>query len=68
MSAIDTRTKTTTRHEWIIPTPACWTDVSLAMTWAANARAAKGLSNEWDDVIKVGHDDEHIIVFWEEEA
>ena len=66
MSAVSERTKTTTRHEYYVPAPACWTDISMAMTWAANARTAAGLDNSFDDVIKVDHEDENIIVYWEE--
>jgi hypothetical protein len=38
------------------------------MAFAARDREAAGLSNDWDDVIRVTHDDENIIVFWEEEG
>lgn len=68
MSVVDQRTKTTIRHEYVIPSPACWSDVKMAMHWAAQAREAAGLSNDYDDVIRVDSDDENIIVFWEEEA
>jgi hypothetical protein len=66
MSAVDQRTKTTTRHEYTIPRPACWSDVKLAMRMAAGDREAAGLSNDWDDAIRVDSDDESVIVFWEE--
>jgi hypothetical protein len=66
MSVIEQRIKITTRHESIIPSPACWTDVKMAMHWAAQAREAAGLSNDYDDVIRVDSDDENVIVFWEE--
>ena len=68
MSVIEQRTKTTTRHEYLIPVPACWTDVQTAMAWAAEVRKVQGLSNKYDDVIKVDHNDDNIIVFWEENA
>jgi hypothetical protein len=66
VSAVFERTKTTTRHEYVIPSPACWSDVKMAMHLAAKAREAAGLSNDWDDVIRVESDDENVIVFWEE--
>ena len=66
MSVVSTRTKTTTRHEYIVPAPGCWTDVKEAMAFAARDRTERALSNDWDDVIKVDHDDESIIVYWEE--
>jgi hypothetical protein len=66
MSVVSKRTKTTTRHEYTAPSPACWTDVQFAMELAAEDRAKAGLSNDWQDVIKVEADDEHVIVFWEE--
>jgi len=66
MSAVFERTKTTIRHEYVMPSPACWTDVQLAMRIASEARQAAGLSINYDDVVKVESDDEHVIVFWEE--
>jgi hypothetical protein len=66
MSAVNIRTKTTVRHEYAIPSPACWTDVKDAMAFAARDRAEKGLRNDWDDVILVESDDENVIVYWEE--
>jgi hypothetical protein len=68
MSVMSKRTKTTTRHEYAVPMPACWTDIKFAMQQAADDRRDKGLKNHWDDVIKVDHDDENIVVFWEEVA
>jgi hypothetical protein len=68
MSAVFERAKTTTRHEYVIPAPACWTDVQMAMHHASQARSAAGLSNAYDDVIKVDSDDENVIVYWEETA
>lgn len=35
------------------------------MAFAARDRKEQDLSNDWDDVIKVTHDDENIIVYWE---
>lgn len=67
MSAVSKRTKVTTRHEYFIPSPACWTDVQKAMNWAAEDRKAAGLSNDWDDVIKVESRDEDVVVYWESE-
>lgn len=66
MSAVSERTKTTIRHEYRIPAPACWTDVQMAMHLASQARSEAGLSNAYDDVIKVDFDDDNVIVFWEE--
>ncbi|UXM90937.1 hypothetical protein [Paenarthrobacter sp. JL.01a] len=66
MSAVSERTRTTVRHEYIIPSPACWTDVQLAMHLASEARKAAGLSVNYDDVVKVESDDDYVIVFWEE--
>jgi hypothetical protein len=68
MSAVFERTKTTIRHEYVTPSPACWTDIQMAMHLAAKAREAAGLSINFDDVIKVESDDEHVIVYWEEVA
>lgn len=68
MSAVSERTKTTIRHEYFVPAPACWTDVQMAMHLASEARSAVGLSNSYDDVIRVDSDDENVIVYWEEKA
>lgn len=67
MSAVNQRTRTTVRHEYYVASPAVWADVKEAMAFAARDRTAKGLSNEWDDVVLVTHDDENIIVYWEED-
>ena len=66
MSAVSKRTRTTQRHEYFIPSPACWADVRKAMDWAAADREAAGLDNRWDDVIKVESFDDEIVVFWVE--
>lgn len=66
MSAVSERTKTTIRHEYTIPSPACWTDVQMALHLASQARTEAGLSNSYDDVIRVESDDDYVIVFWEE--
>jgi hypothetical protein len=60
--------KTTTRHEYFVPAPACWTDVQTAMHMASQDRSLVGLSNSYDDVIKVDSDDNNVVVYWEEEA
>ena len=66
MSQVSERTKTTVRHEYIIPSPACLSDVQLALRLASEARSAAGLSNSYDDVIQVEAADSYVIVFWEE--
>lgn len=66
MSAVEQRTVTTVRHEYILPTPACWADVKEAMAFAARDRETKGLRVDYDDIIQVTADDEHIVVYWEE--
>lgn len=65
MSSVDQRTRTTVRHEYIITRPPCWADVKEAMAFAARDRRELDLSNDWDDVILVDADDEHVIVYWE---
>lgn len=66
MSAVDQRTITTIRHEYVVPLPACWADVKEAMAFAVRDREAKGLSTDYDDIIRVTADEEHIITYWEE--
>lgn len=68
MSAVSKRTKHTIRHEYFIPSPACWTDVQKAMKWAAEDRTERGLSNDWDDIIRVEGNEETVIVYWEDDA
>lgn len=68
MSCIETNTVTTVRHEYRIPSPACWTDVQKAFQMAVRAREAKGIMSHSDDSIRVEGDEETQIVFWEEPA
>lgn len=68
MSCIEQKTVTTLRHEYRIPSPACWTDVQTAFQMAVRDREAKGLTSHSDDSIRVEGDDESQIVFWEETA
>jgi len=65
MSVVTTRTKTTTRHEYIIPQPAAYGDVREAMQFALRDKDAAGLTTNYDDSLTVTHDDENIIVYWE---
>jgi hypothetical protein len=67
MSSVETRSKTTKRHEYVTSAPAMWADIKEAMAFAARDREAKGLENRWDDVIQVEGNEEEIVVFWVED-
>lgn len=65
MAQYETRTRTTIRHEYVVPDPVNWAEVGKAFSAAsrdyedANGRTA-------DDSIWVTHADEEIIIYWEE--
>lgn len=68
MSVIDKRVVTTARHEYVIPAPACWTDVSKAFNQAIDDREKAGHTSHSDDSIRVVGDGEGTVtVFWEED-
>lgn len=66
MSVVDKRKTTTTRHEYLVRQPAAYGDVREAMQFAIRDKDAAGLQTSSDDALMVTHDDENIIVFWEE--
>lgn len=66
MTTMFERTKTTVRHEYVVPSPAALSDFQLAIHLGLKAREAAGLSNNYDDALRIESDDEHVIVFWEE--
>jgi len=68
MSMVSPRTKTTIRHEWTIPAPAVLSDVQLGIHLALKARDEVGLSNGYDDSLMFDHDDDKIVIYWEEEV
>lgn len=60
------RTKTTVRHEYIVPEPAAYGDVMEAIVFAKRDATEAGIDISYDDAMTVTHDDENIIVYWEE--
>lgn len=66
MSVVDQRTTTTVRHEYLVPLPAAYGDVLEAIDFAKRDAAAAGIKTSYDDAMHVTHDDDNIIVYWEE--
>lgn len=66
MSAVDQRSVTTIRHEYVVRNPAAWGDVREAMAFAERDMKAAGKDTRYDDAAHVTHDDDNIIVYWEE--
>lgn len=69
MSNVNYKTTYTVRHEFIIPQPAYADDMRKAIHWAEQELEKRnpGLSS-YGDAWKVTHDDENIIVYFEEDA
>jgi len=68
MSAVDQRTKVTTRHEYVVKDPAAYGNVQEAIMFAKRDAQAAGIDTSYDDAMHVTHDEEHISVFWEESS
>ena len=66
MSVVTTRTKVTTRHEYLVPQPAAYGDVQEAILFAKRDAQEAGKDTTYTDAMYVTHDDENIIVYWEE--
>lgn len=64
MSTVGKRTITTTRHEYIVPSPASHAEVEMAIAMARED-VPLGLIG-YDDVPKVEARDDEIVVWWEE--
>jgi hypothetical protein len=65
MSVVTMRTRTTVRHEYLVPQPAAYGDVLEAIDFAKRDAVDGGVNISYDDALHVTHDDENIIVFWE---
>lgn len=68
MSRVETRTSTRTRHEYLVPLGAARSDYYRAALMADQALEAAGREHHADDAFRVTADDDHIIIYWEEEA
>lgn len=68
MSRVMTGKTTTIRHEYKIPLPAYRKDIYEALSWADRDMEAAGKDHTYDDASTITADDEHIIVYWEEQA
>lgn len=66
MSVVSNRTTVTTRHEYIVPQPAAYGDVLEAVAFAKRDATEAGKDTSYDDALTVTHDDDNIIVYWEE--
>lgn len=68
MSVVTTRKRVTERHEYIVPQPAAYGDVNEAILFAKRDAEAAGHRMGFDDSLMVTHDDDNIIVYWEESS
>lgn len=66
MSVVTTRSKRTTRYEYVVPQPAAYADVMEAVSFAKRDATEAGKDTSYDDALMVTHDDENIIVYWED--
>ncbi|MBT2537219.1 hypothetical protein [Arthrobacter sp. ISL-69] len=66
MSVVDRRNTTTVRHEYLVPQPAAYGDVQEAIMFAKRDASDAGKDTSYDDAMHVTHDDDNIIVYWEE--
>ena len=70
MAEYTTRHRTTIRHEYVIPSPANWVEVSKAFRAARKDMQEAGMSRsqlDADDTVWVDKHGEDVIVFWDEE-
>ena len=67
MSVVNTRTTTTVRHEYMVPQPSAYGDVIEAIQFAKRDAEQAGKDTSYDDALTITHDDDNIIVYWEEE-
>ena len=68
MSVVNQRTTTTVRHEYLVHQPSACGDVLEAISFAKRDASEAGVNTGYDDALHVTHDDENIIVYWEEET
>jgi hypothetical protein len=65
VSLVSMRTKTTVRHEYVVPNPAAYGDLLEAIQFAKRDAAEAGKDTSYDDAMHVTHDDDNLIVYWE---
>jgi hypothetical protein len=68
MSVVTNRTTVTKRYEYIVPQPAAYGDVQEAILFAKRDAEAEGVDVSYDDAMHVTHDDDNIIIYWEESS
>jgi len=62
VSNVTKRTVTTTRHEYIVPSPACVADIHKAIDWAFTDMPEN--RRLYDDACTVEARDEEIVIWW----
>ena len=67
MAQFETRTKATTRHEYVLPNPVNQAEFNKALSVAYSDYSKSGKYIA-DDSVWVTHADEEIIIYWEEQA
>lgn len=67
MSLVERRTKETIRHEYLIPNGAPWSELGKAYAMAKRDIEDAGKDPSYDDAAFISSDDEHTIIYWEEQ-
>jgi hypothetical protein len=60
------RTKTTTTHEYVMPNPVNQAEFYKAMSYAHQEYLSAHHRDPSDDSIYVTHNDDEIVIYWEE--
>lgn len=66
MSNVSKRTVTSTRHEYVVPSPACVADIQKAIDCAFRDMPANRA--RYDDACTVEARDDEIVVWWPEKS
>lgn len=67
MAQFEKRTRTTTRHEYVLPNPANHAEVHKALAYAYQEYAGhKNTASVSDDALWFTHTDEELTIYWEE--
>jgi L-rhamnose isomerase len=66
MAVFEKRARTVTTHEYVMPNPVNWVEYNKAMNYALQECESVKRKPASDDAIWVTHEDDEIIIYWEE--
>jgi hypothetical protein len=67
MAQYEQRSRTTERHEYVLPNPANHAEIGKALSGAyQDYKDATGRPGVPDDAVWITHADDEIIIYWEE--